>query len=300
MINRFARSTEAPIRAVLHVTGGLHREAEVSLDGDVQRIGSSPDDDIVLLDEGVAPHHANLRRDGARVEIEAVGGEITLADGTEVAPGFAGRFKLPVTFVVGGAELCVRGEARSSRFAHVITAMLVATAVLATVTQTVLWIVSDDLSQPNGTTNESREAKAARGGVPAAEPDRLGNARAALQARLAAAGLTSLDLRSEAGRLIVTGAVTPKQAAQWQELDRWFDATYAGDPPLVAAVTNAKSEKPAVALKAVWTGARPFVVTEDDIMHYEGDALPGGWTIITIGPGQVVLTRSGETVALTY
>jgi len=183
-----------------------------------------------------------------------------------------------------------------------ITAAVVTVAVLAAVGQTIAWVVSDEFLRPNNTTVGSRQTEAARDGTRAAapQPDRLAMALTALQSRLAAAGLTSLDLRSEAGRLIVTGEVTPTQAAQWEEVDRWFDATYAGDPPLAAAVTNAAPEKPAIALKAVWTGARPFVVTEDDVMHYEGDALPGGWSIMTIAPNRVVLTRSGGTTTLTY
>jgi hypothetical protein len=301
MFQRFARSLATAGPAVLHVTGGLHRDAKISLEGVVQSIGSAPDDAIILLDDGIAPHHASLRRDGAGVEIEAVGGEVMLADGTAVAPGFAGRFTLPVTFVMGGAELCLRGEAPSSRPARWIVAALLAAAVLAGIGNAMSWIASDERSPPSSTTVGAREAETARDSTRAvAQPDRLAMALAALQSRLAATGLTSLDLRSEAGRLIVTGAVTPKQAAQWEELDHWFDATYAGDPPLAAAVTNAAPEKPAIALKAVWTGARPFVVTADDVMHFQGDALPGGWTISAIEPGRLLLARSGETVTLTY
>ncbi|MFC7399051.1 FHA domain-containing protein [Chelatococcus sp. GCM10030263] len=287
---------------MLDVTGGLHRDTNVGLDGTVWRIGSAPDDDVVLLDRGVEPHHALLRRDGAAFEIEAVGGEVIVAGTTRIAPGFAGRFRTPVTFTLAGAELRLRDtKARPRTMQIAVTTLAVAALVLAA--RLVPWNGVHD--RTGGSVEEAGPAtasdQAARRDVAGApEPDRIEAALTALHSRLAAAGLTSLHARAEAGRLVVAGTLTTRQSAQWEEIDRWFDATFAGTPPLVAEFEAAEVEKPAVVLKAVWNGARSFIVTADGVTYFQGDRLPEGWTIASIEPGRVVLTRAGESVTLTY
>jgi type III secretion protein D len=297
MFRSSANSAATVAPPVLDVTGGLHRNTDLVLNGAVWRIGSAPDDDVVLLDPGVEPHHAILRRDGAAFEIEALGGEVIVAEGTAIAPGFAGRFRPPVSFALGGAELRLRNGEPKRRAMGIAVAAL-AVAVLILVGRLVPWNGAQD-SIGRSTEDAGRQVNASDVvGVP--EPDRIGTALIALQSRLATAALSSLHARAEAGRLIVAGTLAARQSAQWEEIDRWFDATFAGTPPLVVDVQSAEVEKPAVVLKAVWSGARSFIVTEDGVMYFQGDGLPEGWTIASIEPGRVVLTRAGESVTLTY
>jgi hypothetical protein len=65
------------VPCVLRVTVGLHRGATLRLQGPT-RLGSAPDNDIVLHDPGVRAHHAELRR------LDGVWGLFDIEDGHEV------------------------------------------------------------------------------------------------------------------------------------------------------------------------------------------------------------------------
>lgn len=91
---------------VLRVAGGLHQGATLRLRGRT-RIGNAPDNDIVLHDPGVHPHHAELvRMDGAWVLFD-------VSDGREVRAietARRGRFERR-RFGLGAAELVLSQRA---------------------------------------------------------------------------------------------------------------------------------------------------------------------------------------------
>ncbi|TIP97371.1 MAG: FHA domain-containing protein, partial [Mesorhizobium sp.] len=68
-------------------------------------LGSSTESDVVLRDAGIAPVHARLRRKGSQIEIEAVGGDVTLATGEIIREGQGSRCKLPLTISIGDAHI---------------------------------------------------------------------------------------------------------------------------------------------------------------------------------------------------
>ncbi|TIL78756.1 MAG: hypothetical protein E5Y81_11210, partial [Mesorhizobium sp.] len=78
----------------LSVTQGFHAGAQLSLVEPLYTVGSSTESEIVLRDAGIAPVHARLRRKGSQIEIEAVGGDVTLATGEIIREGQGSRCKL--------------------------------------------------------------------------------------------------------------------------------------------------------------------------------------------------------------
>lgn len=55
--------TKQPAKpCVLHIDSGVHAGAQIRLAKTPVRLGSAPDNDVVLRDPGVMPHHAELRR----------------------------------------------------------------------------------------------------------------------------------------------------------------------------------------------------------------------------------------------
>src|SRR5438105_12269728 len=89
----------------LCVIHGFHAGAQLSLTEPVYTIGSSTESDIVLRDAGIAPIHARLRRNGGQIEIEAVGGDVTLATGETIREGHGSRCRLPLGITLGDARI---------------------------------------------------------------------------------------------------------------------------------------------------------------------------------------------------
>ncbi|WP_459721749.1 FHA domain-containing protein, partial [Paraburkholderia sp. 2C] len=86
--------------ALIVVTGGIHAGASVLLsNGHELSIGSGENVDLVLIDEGVAAHHATIRLDGEKLTLMAKHDGITVfghplraGKATELQPG--GAFEL--------------------------------------------------------------------------------------------------------------------------------------------------------------------------------------------------------------
>ena len=98
----------------LKIRHGLHAGAALDLAEPLYTVGSSTKSDIVLRDTGIAPVHACLRRKGDQMEVEAVGGDVTLASGEVVPKGHGRRCKLPVEVIFGEAQVLLTGPERAS------------------------------------------------------------------------------------------------------------------------------------------------------------------------------------------
>ena len=74
--------------------------------GDHVSIGSAPDNDVVLVGAGVAPHHAQIaRRDGQLFLTDLGAGAPTTANGTPIPPGQPIPVDFRTVFVLGGVAL---------------------------------------------------------------------------------------------------------------------------------------------------------------------------------------------------
>jgi type III secretion system YscD/HrpQ family protein len=94
-------------RFVVRVLDGLHRGAEVAAGGrDLLVIGSAADCDVVIADDGVAPHHAaaRLRADG--IVLRALEGAV-VCKGARVGAGATLRVPGCTPFALGDARLAI-------------------------------------------------------------------------------------------------------------------------------------------------------------------------------------------------
>lgn len=98
--------------SVLHVMQGLHRGAKVPL----QRpglvvLGSSSDCDLILMDTGVAAHHAAITLHEHEVAVRALDSSLDI-DGATLEPGDTAKLRALSPLVIGGATLTIGdGEA---------------------------------------------------------------------------------------------------------------------------------------------------------------------------------------------
>lgn len=306
----------------LQVTRGLHAGATLDLAEPLYTVGSSTESDIVLRDTGIAPIHARLRRKGGQVEVEAVGGDVVLANGDIVPKGHGRRCKLPLEVVFGEAQILLTGPEQSlaSRSTPsrsiLVAAGLIAVAFAISIAANGLSLAGSDPSAQQGgdtkltrlafangiqqyslldATQEAGLAPVAQGSVSAA------NAGEQLRLRLAEAGIGTLGVEESHGRLTVSGTIAEQQGESWTEIQSWFDQTYGGHVPLVShVVAGSVAQAPRLPLQAIWYGQRPYVITSDGARYYEGAFVSDGWAIKEIGEKQLLLTKGGSTVALKY
>lgn len=296
---------------LLEVVAGRHAGVRVPLDAAGCCIGSAGEADVMLRDPGVAPVHVRLELGRSGLRIEAAGADVGV--GAEVLPlGHGCRVRLPAELILGEARLCISKPATSSRSGGVIAEGVrrlrdaigarhaVAAGTLA-VSLVALSVIAFGLphgagERPAGTTADAR--------VPAAPPGAaasLEEAMRELTRRLDQARLRSLRVGILDGSLSVTGRLAKREADAWRTIERWFDQTYGGRLVLAAKVTVGDGwTLPPPQLRAIWFGVRPYIITVDGAHHEPGSVLDNGWAVAEIGQGRLVLTKDGETLALTY
>jgi hypothetical protein len=307
----------------LHVTRGLHTGATLDLAEPLYTVGSSTESDIVLRDSGIAPVHARLRRKGGQVEIEAVGGDVIVADGEIVPKGHGRRCRLPVEAIFGeaqirltGPEQLTPGERIPARPVLVAAGLVAAAFVLSIATNGLSLAKSDRFERPATDTKLTKVAFAdgiaqyAATDAPQPEPNLAPAAPAPVSAakagqqlrlRLTQAGINTLGVEESHGRLIISGTLPKQQNEAWTTIQSWFDQTYGGHVLLVSDVVAAGVEQtPRIPLQAIWYGQRPYIVTADGARYYEGAFVNDGWTIKKIGEKELLLAKGGSTVALKY
>jgi hypothetical protein len=292
------------------VVGGLHKGARLDLTESTYTIGSDTAADIVLRDSGIADLHARLRYRSGRVELEAIGGAVDLANGEAVPEGRGRRCRLPLDLKVGGAQIRLE-DSRPAKRGLVFTdrPLLVLVSIVAVVF--VLSIATKGLSRaaPEPWTQQAAASQsvittsipASANTTPAGKGTLAERAREQLDTHLAESGLDSLTVDNDEGRLVVSGTIPSGRHDAWRNIQAWFDQAYGGQVLLASKVkTGVTDQKPRLALRAIWYGQRPYIITADGARYHEGAFLNDGWIIEEIGNDRLLLARNGTTVALKY
>lgn len=295
------------------VLAGAHQGAVLLLDEGDYRIGSSADADIVLSDPGIAPGHAVLRVGRGAVHLAASGADVTVE--RVPLPALHGcRVRLPANFTLGPAQILVspanedvpgRGAIRRWLGAAVILTAAAFTVVLARGLPPMAGaaglagtaISSDDSA---GVVSPSTGGSSAVSGSPSGPT--VEEVMEALNSRLKAADIETLQISAEDGRLSATGTLTGQAAAKWATIEQWFDQTYGSRFVLATRLDSPGAPRtlPALQLQAIWYGDRPYIVTADGEHYFTGAVLDNGWVIRDIDENRVLLAKNGDTVALKY
>jgi Inner membrane component of T3SS, cytoplasmic domain/Inner membrane component of T3SS, periplasmic domain len=302
-----------PVTLKFEVIAGAHRGAVLLLDGTDYRIGSSPDADIVLSDPGIAPEHAVLQVDRGRVRIGATGADMTV--GQEPLPLSRGcRVKLPVNIALGSAQIRLsdpdgKAPGRELLRQSLTAAAAVACCVLVIAVAVEEWpraagilTVAVTAGSADAGASEHSPAISSAGPAAANAAATAEDAVRALNERLDAAGIRTLRINAENGRLAATGTLSAQEAAGWAAIQQWFDQTYGGRIVLTTRIEPPGSARPlpALQLQAIWYGERSYIVTAGGEHYFVGAVLDNGWIIREIGEDRLLLGKDGDTVALTY
>ncbi|RWD38705.1 FHA domain-containing protein [Mesorhizobium sp.] len=299
----------------LSVTHGFHAGAQLSLVEPLYTVGSSTESDIVLRDAGIAPVHARLRRKGSQIEIEAVGGDVTLATGEIIHEGQGSRCKLPLTISIGDAHIrLINPERPPNRWSVSDRPLLVAGSVLFAVFAVSVAANGFSFAKPDIGKKISAQdrdpirvafaGEAGQSVLNNSSPTQLPSAAEAesqLRLRLDQSGISTLAVQRPPGRLAVSGMIPNDKDDAWTETQSWFDQTFGAHIPLVSNVMIGNAEQaPRLRLQAIWYGERPYVIAADGARYHEGAFTNDGWTIKHIGETELLLTKGGATVALKY
>ncbi|UVC14362.1 SctD/MshK family protein [Mesorhizobium onobrychidis] len=310
-----ARTPASGHSIALSVTHGFHAGAQISLVEPLYTVGSSTESDIVLRDAGIAPVHARLRRKGSQIEIEAVGGDVTLATGEIIHEGQGSRCKLPLTISIGDAHIrLINPERPPNRWSVSDRPLLVAGSVLFAVFAVSVAANGFSFAKPDIDKNVSAQdrepirvafaGEAGQSVLNDSSPTQIPSAAEAesqLRLRLEQSGISTLAVQRSPGRLVVSGMIPNDKDGAWTETQSWFDQTFGAHIPLVSNVMIGNAEQaPRLRLQAIWYGERPYVIAADGARYHEGAFTNDGWTIKHIGETELLLTKGGATVALKY
>ena len=296
-------SDPAEAGPALVIEDGAQSGARTSIGPGLHSIGSDLSSDVVLFDPAMAGAHFTLEPEPDGVRLRALGGAVSLADGTELAPGETTLCGQGARFRAGATRFCIHDPRASpprrstSRVALASLGVSAACVLLAVVGIGLAATPAADAILAPGQAGSSRaEASAA----PARSAPAAASVLEAVRARLASAGLETISLAAlPDGSVAARGQIAPPQEASWRDAQRWFDGLYGGRAVLVDQVRIA-AEAPPLSIQAVWPGPTPYVIDGDGEKLLVGAAVPGGWAIASISAQRVLLRRGAQTLGIRF
>lgn len=309
----------------LLIESGLHKGVVQRLAPGIYTIGSELEADIVLSDATVQPLHMMLELDRHGMRLEPLKGPIAIqGEPGPIEPGGERHLALPASFTVGDARIQVTAPAdlvRDTKRKRMAAAAMGLAAVgivglytfgpLADAVTIADRPEADMIGQtrPAGPDDGLMAAALDQSGKTEAPPKEvvaaplpevdLDQAAAELRERLAVASLPGIKVVHGGDRLVAKGSAEPSKMTDWQSVQMWFDTEFAGDVLLVANVEPAeKEEPPKLAIEAVWTGEKPYLMAGGR-RFFEGSSVGNGWTVERIGSNEIILRRGDQSFSLT-
>ncbi|MBB4277858.1 FHA domain-containing protein [Rhizobium mongolense] len=286
----------------LDVLDGVHSGVSLPLEKGSYVIGSAPDCDLMLSDRDVSAHHMRLQFAGSEVMIEATGADVMVQD-TSVPVGHGLHVKTPVTISLGSARLrlCRPAQAaprktdKSKRTTWMIGGVAAFSLLTIAAVQAGIADVGDQLPMAS-----FDETTVTAGTVSASMPS-ADEVSSALAAKLAAAGLSDLQVKADGTRFAVSGALDDEARKSWGDVQTWFDRSYGTNYVLTSMVGEAAVKtSPKFNLQAIWFGETPYAIGSDGTRLYKGAALEDGWYIKDIRDGSLKVGRQGEEFVLRF
>lgn len=292
----------------LHVVAGLHTGARCTIPMSGSWIGASDDDDVLLADEGVQARHVSVRVYGARVAVEAAGGDVEI-NGALLRQGTGLHTRLPVTLSIGTARVAFASRQNDKPVVRLFKPFMNIRSVagVTTVALVIGFCGMFDAGSAVASMFRFTPSHAVSGSDGAVDRDSTTpeidrpDAVEALRQHVAAAGLDSIEVApgTDVSDIRARGTFAPDAKEQWTSVQRWFDSHYGRRFVLVNSVAPGRAPKsPDIRFDAVWLGQHPYVVDADGQRHYPGSNVGHGWWLKSIDTKRVVLRRGDRTFEL--
>ncbi|NWB26649.1 SctD/MshK family protein [Pseudomonas gingeri] len=297
---------------LLSITQGVHQGVSLALDAPTYLIGCATTADLILRDPGIAAEHLRLRFDGARVAIEALGGDIKVIGDSPhsvtVPQGHGHRARMPLRILLETVELqlALDREPLPAPSARAPSTGAPAGAKGSGWRWAALGLLAACATTAFALRNEPQPVADSLGVVSPAEPatgqpaTTLAEAKDYLDNGLRAARLNGITVQLKEGQLQAQGSFDATLKPQWIALQKGFDSRYGRTFVLHQNVSAHEGvATPRVRFQAVWFGANPYVVNDSGKRLYPGAALPDNWVIERIENNEVVLARGEERFTFT-
>ena len=291
------------VSTLLSVETGLMRGMHEGYDSDTLSVGSAIGCDIVLMDDGVLPHHMtfHMRRSAFGVLVEVLAqGPVTIGAVTLDANQTSGMQRLPQTLTVGEVRMtlahaqmpdAVPRRARPVRTAAImgIVSLVLALALLTPLAQ----LLRSPERRPDRIAHEETATPQARLAVDRAF-------RSSVEAELARLQLKdNVNVDTAEGLLSINGRIPAAKWTAWRSFTHWYDQQ-AGAPVLVqdvARATELASLKPVAAIRLSDPAEIRFV---DGDIRKIGEVVDDNWVISSISADGIILTRGEDSTEITF
>lgn len=312
------------------IESGLHAGAVQRLEPGLYTIGSELDSDIVLTDGNVESVHAIMEFDEQGLRLEPAKGAVAVdGESDQLRPGDERYLSLPAKFSIGETLISVRAPKDAIRSRHhkrlvigTIAAAFIgivglytfgplsgstsSTLEVASSTTTFDGTSQNDVTQPPPLPTQPQQVAANTTNdtapLPKVAPDPLISvdmAAAELRNKLAEASLDGINVIVKKDHLVAKGAADEEKMADWQTVQVWYDGEIGHLVSLVSNVeTAAKIEPPKLAIEAIWTGERPYLMAGGQ-RYFEGASLGDGWEIEQIETEQITIRRGDQIFSIT-
>lgn len=291
------------VRGLLLIESPLHGQVQVPL-RQTFTVGSSIESDIVLADVALAPSHLRLGTDDTLdIWLEALEGDILLDEGKCLSPGMSLVLRRTTHFSVGKVPFRVelsgieempapvlKRRSRISTTSAILLAGICGFCAFATTEGSSVSAHALSLgmlsSKPVLTQAEQQISK------PLSHPQVL--------AELHRLNLDAVTLDSLGdGALRATGTISETERPQWAEFKTWVDSQSSGKLVLVDAVAN-DGKLPKLAIQSAWLGDVPYIIDGSGDKLFVGANIGDGWTIGSIEPGRVNVSRARRHASIRF
>ena len=268
----------------IRVTSGAHSGALAALRRGAATVGSSLDNDIVLIGDGLEQNHFALGMANpwlGTVEVEPMDAGVRV-NGKIVDVGRKVVARAPLTIDAGRASLELTPKLRFEPFRRPAIAAAAIVAVMA-----VGLPLFEALSSASTFTPPAYDAASSFA------PTKIDPAShaAVLEERIRKADLAGAVTADPgpAGAIVATGEVDEAGLARWRTVLQWHDAI-PGAPLLINNVAKT-SEIPGVNIRSAWLDGTPELILTNGQTVGVGGALSGGWRVTQIDAGGIVIAK---------
>lgn len=293
--------SQRSVHAEVRVESGLMRGVAAAYETSTLKFGAGPECDVVLMDDGVLPHHLTLRLVrspfGTLAEIEAVG-PVTIG-GLHVEPGMRpAAQRLPLELAIAGTRLQLRATtgvqvASAGGGRALFTGLAILCTILALLLAAPLLQILDRpvkqtrLSQVSASVAASSVAPQ---NFPALIDTEL--------VRLDLAGDVTVTT-DDANATLVEGRIPSGKWPRWRSFVEWYDRQ-PGAPVLIQHVTLAAELTSIKPVAMVSLADPPRIHFADGQILGEGEVLQDGWVIVRISVDGIALKRGDDTSEFTF
>lgn len=309
-----ARLNRSPERLVfVHILSGLLASKTAQVCGEIIKIGTEPENDIILVDEGVSTVHAELiireTMFGTLVDICAHA-PLRVGDKTKIGSGERlGLRHLPLRVFLGEVEILVDFENASPSAAPEPPFLLLKPQIAQQDPSATPIRASFTLALALFITGVGYKLSAASG----ADPGFFGQtsvhapmtnidliqSHAVEQLNLHGLAQSVQIVTSQDGSLLVSGSVPAQLWSGWQSFRVWYDSQ-AGAPVLISDVHKADHSIALPPISAVRLSEPKEVFFSTGVSAKIGQDMGHGWVLTGIGNDAVLLNKAGVTQHIKY